>query len=35
MKITKSEFEIINKVYEAFQERKRQIMQHIKKDDAR
>ena len=29
------EFEIINKVYEAFQERKRQIMQHIKKDDAR
>lgn len=29
------EFEIIKKVYEAFQERKRQIMQHIKKDDAR
>ena len=26
------EFEIINKVYEAFQERKRQIMQHVKKD---
>ena len=29
------EFETINKVYETFQERKRQIIQHIKKDDAR
>lgn len=29
------EFETIIKVYETFQERKRQIMQHIKKDDAR